>query len=200
MEKILVIVDPLKGFLEKGSLATPEHMQYVPYIVDLISSKNFKKIIILKDEHEVTDVELDYMPMHCMAGDEESEIIPEIMAALNKCGYVDFESASYDLMFDDELEAIYNYEIFCKNDYSPRVSYDMYFTALGMMQNQYDSAHIVGFVGSVCVYNAVQDFSNMGFKVAVHEEAIGDIPAEIGGIPKDILFNHWSKVYGVEVI
>lgn len=80
MSNIVIVVDMLKGFLEKGNLANPGAKWIVPNIVDLLKRKKEQgwNIIFLADNHIKGDLEFQAFPEHCIRGTEETKVIDEL--------------------------------------------------------------------------------------------------------------------------
>ena len=77
---VIIVVDMLKGFLEKGYplYCGSESRIIIPNIVSLLKDKKDAEIIYICDSHEENDREFKMFPRHCVKGSVESEIIDEL--------------------------------------------------------------------------------------------------------------------------
>lgn len=80
IEKLLINVDMVKGFVEKGAMSDtyikhiiPEHIR----LMEKIQEEN-EGIAIIKDTHKENCAEFSKFPMHCLENTEESELIEEL--------------------------------------------------------------------------------------------------------------------------
>ncbi|MFT8312999.1 MAG: isochorismatase family protein [Clostridium sp.] len=74
----IVIVDMVKGFVNKGILSSPRIISIIDTIVNLNEISNGYKKIFFLDEHEENSAELTTYAKHCIKGTEESELIDEL--------------------------------------------------------------------------------------------------------------------------
>lgn len=79
-KEVIIIVDMLKGFLEKGYplYCGSESKIIIPNVVSLLKDKKDAEIIYICDSHEEDDREFKMFPRHCVKGSVESEIIDEL--------------------------------------------------------------------------------------------------------------------------
>ena len=75
---MLVVVDMVKGFCEKGALSSPRCKEIVPEILRLNEQLKGADRIFVRDSHTDGSSEFGYFPPHCVG--EESELIPELAA------------------------------------------------------------------------------------------------------------------------
>lgn len=76
IEKILIIVDMVNGFIKEGNMADPYIMRIVEEqkrLLDLIKTRAF-----IKDTHKENCIEFKRFPVHCLENTSESEIIEEL--------------------------------------------------------------------------------------------------------------------------
>jgi len=82
MANAVIVIDPLKGFLEEGyPLFCGEQARLIiPRISRLLAreQEHGSAILFLCDSHDPDDLEFKMFPPHCVAGTEEAEIIPEL--------------------------------------------------------------------------------------------------------------------------
>ena len=80
MKELLVIVDMVNGFINFGALADKKIDTITPNIVKLIkhAKESGTEIVAFRDCHKITDDEFKDYPPHCLDGDAESELIPQL--------------------------------------------------------------------------------------------------------------------------
>ncbi len=82
----LILVDILKGFLEKGALADQDIARIVPRVVELIeeAKANGQVIVVVGDWHTKASIELDRFGgnIHCEKNKPESELVDAVREAL----------------------------------------------------------------------------------------------------------------------
>ena len=85
IEKMLIVVDMVNGFVKEGAMATPYMEKLIPEIKKLIEYFNSKNegVIFVKESHDKNCSEFDKFPAHCIKGTYEAEIIDEFSSYLN---------------------------------------------------------------------------------------------------------------------
>jgi nicotinamidase-related amidase len=80
LEKLLVVVDMVNGFIKEGNMADPYINHITPRIIELVeeSIKENEGVAFIKDTHEPTSREFKKFPIHCLKGTSESEVIDEL--------------------------------------------------------------------------------------------------------------------------
>ena len=82
MANVVLVVDMLTGFLERGhNLYTGDaSRQIIPNVRTLIEKERDagSEILFICDNHEPDDLEFQMFPVHCVRGTEEAEVIPEL--------------------------------------------------------------------------------------------------------------------------
>lgn len=80
MNKLLVVVDMVNGFVSEGKLADKNINRIVPNIEKLIEEaiRHGDKIVAFVDTHEKGDPEFERFPEHCLRGSRECELVPEL--------------------------------------------------------------------------------------------------------------------------
>ena len=73
---MLVVVDMIKGFCEKGALADPRCKSIAPAVCSLIEALPEADLLFVRDCHTERSTEFAAFPPHCMG--EESELIEEL--------------------------------------------------------------------------------------------------------------------------
>ena len=78
--EVLIVIDMLKGFLDKGPLADPSIRQIIPENVKWIKSflSEDKPVLSFQDAHDVDALEFENYPSHCLKGSVESELVDEL--------------------------------------------------------------------------------------------------------------------------
>ncbi len=76
----LIMVDMIIGFAKKGALSSPRVDLLVPGVVRVLQQAKRLGIpaIAFADAHPEDSVEFLAYPPHCIAGTEESEVVPEL--------------------------------------------------------------------------------------------------------------------------
>lgn len=78
----LVLMDVNNGFLNKGALQSDRVKEILPAVLQL--NESAKKLgidtIAITDAHPENAVEFEIYPPHCLQGEEESQVVAEILA------------------------------------------------------------------------------------------------------------------------
>lgn len=143
MTNVIIVVDMLKGFLEKGKLANPDARWIIPNIVDLVQRKSEEQweMIFVCDNHKKDDLEFLMFPEHCVEGTEETKII-------------------------DELKRYYNVHI-------PKTRYSGFFgTNLESILRKISPTEVivVGIYADICVLYTTADLRNRNYKVTIPKD------------------------------
>lgn len=79
IEKALVVVDMVNGFVKEGNMATPYMKALIPIIEELLQEfeREEEGIIFIKESHDENCAEFNKFPEHCKEGTWEAEIIEE---------------------------------------------------------------------------------------------------------------------------
>lgn len=77
VEKLLIVVDMINGFVREGAMADKYIENIIPEIVKLVEEKEDSTIFI-KDCHEKDAIEFKSYPEHCIKGTSESELVEEL--------------------------------------------------------------------------------------------------------------------------
>ena len=85
IEKMLIVVDMVNGFVKEGAMATPYMEKLIPEIKKLIEYFNSKNegVIFVKESHDEGCSEFDKFPAHCIKGTYEAQIIDEFTKYLD---------------------------------------------------------------------------------------------------------------------
>jgi nicotinamidase-related amidase len=77
----LFSADMVVGFCDSGNLASPRIDALTGPVVDLLTRAHdlgVREFVLLQDTHDPATPEFQAWPVHCVAGTEESETIPEL--------------------------------------------------------------------------------------------------------------------------
>lgn len=79
-ERVLLIVDMVKGFIYKGPLHDIECSKIIPRQKEIIDEvlESGGLVIFVNDAHTKDSTEFLRMPIHVLEGSEEAEIVPEL--------------------------------------------------------------------------------------------------------------------------
>ena len=80
LEKLLVVVDMVNGFIKKGNMADPYINHITPRIIELVKKtlKEEEGVSFIKDTHTEGCSEFNKFPIHCVKGSSEEELIDEL--------------------------------------------------------------------------------------------------------------------------
>lgn len=89
LEKLLVVVDMVNGFVKEGNMADPKIAHIIPEQVRLIEDfiNDDEGIAFIKDNHEPECAEFSKFPAHCVIGTSEADLVDELKD-YEKYGYV----------------------------------------------------------------------------------------------------------------
>lgn len=79
----LIVVDMVNGFARAGALYSPRIAALIPAIAELSTACARRNIpqLAFADTHPENSPEFLSYPPHCLAGSEESQLVPELQAA-----------------------------------------------------------------------------------------------------------------------
>jgi len=170
MERAVIVVDMLRGFLEEGYplYCGAEARKIIPNVQRLLKDMQTEgsAIIYLADNHDPDDKEFQMFPAHCIAGTAEAEVIPELSdypgVVIPKRRYSGF----YDTNLEERLEKI-----------SP------------------DEVVVVGVCTDICVMHTVADLRNRDYPVAIYADCVASFDPEAHAFA----LKHMEKVLGAKV-
>lgn len=146
----ILIIDMLKGFLEKGDLfCGKEARKIIPYVTDLLNSNSGAKVFYLCDNHAENDEEFKMFPPHCIKGTEESEIIEELRP------------------FRGEIIPKTRYSCFFKTSLEKRLS-----------EIKPAKVMVAGVCTNICVLHTVADLRNRDYKVEILKNCVASFDQE----------------------
>ncbi len=147
---VILVVDMLKGFLEKGNLFCGEEARkIIPHVIDLLKSCQREKIIFICDNHDKHDREFQMFPPHCIKGTEESKVIDELYSFNG--GII--PKTRYSGFFNTSLEE-------------------------RLLEIKPDKVVVVGVCTDICVLHTVADLRNRNYKVEVPEKCVASFDQE----------------------
>jgi len=80
LERLLVVVDMVNGFIKKGAMADPYINHITPKLINLIEKtlNEEEGIAFIKDTHNINSSEFKKFSVHCVKGSGEEEVIDEL--------------------------------------------------------------------------------------------------------------------------
>ncbi len=86
VEKVLYNIDMNNGFVNFGAMANPNYNALVPEQLKLIKKmKNEKGIVdFILEGHDKDALEFETYPEHCVLGDKEADLIPQLITEQNE--------------------------------------------------------------------------------------------------------------------
>lgn len=75
-----VVIDMINGFIKSGALCDSRQRELAEPVADFVRRCTARGInaVAFADTHTPQSIELETYPPHCLAGSEESELIPEL--------------------------------------------------------------------------------------------------------------------------
>jgi nicotinamidase/pyrazinamidase len=170
MSNVVIVVDMLKGFLEKGNLANPNARLIIPNITDLLSRKKKQgwMILFLGDEHEKDDPEFDAFPEHCVKRTEETDVINELSEFTTCCNYI--PKTRYSGLFKTCLEFFLEHQ-------------------------KPEEIIVVGLYADICVLYTAAGLRNLDYKVTIPK----DCTLTLAGID-EVIFAHMKNVLKANMV
>lgn len=103
INKILIIVDMVNGFVREGAMADKYIEHIIPEQIKLIDNLNKEtaELIFIKEAHEENSIEFKRYPKHCIKGTKESELVDELKIYENNSKI--FEKNSTSAIFNKDL-------------------------------------------------------------------------------------------------
>lgn len=95
-QKLLIVVDEVKGFITTGSMADNFIEHIIPESKRLVETfcENDNPVIFVKDCHEKSSVEFNRFPEHCIKGSKEAEMVDELIKFESKVIVIEKNSTS----------------------------------------------------------------------------------------------------------
>lgn len=190
MNRILVVVDAVKGFISEGPFANPRTVNKVDNIVSLCELFRCDNIVFLKDCHSNDAIEFNTYIPHCIKGSLECELDDKLV----------------------EFEKLQNAISFKKNSTNGLMNREIrkYFEKLLINKDGYKNLeiHVCGFITEVCVMQFVLSLNSLinelninGVSITVHKNAIDtfDAPGHNADDINEFVFNNF-KQNGIKVV
>ncbi len=107
IEKLLINVDMVNGFVKKGAMADPYIKNVIPEHIKLMEQIQEKKgaIAIIKDTHKENCREFNRYPVHCVEGTEEAQLVEEL-AQFEKDAFVYCKNSTSTIYAPNFIEDI----------------------------------------------------------------------------------------------
>lgn len=85
VKKVLYNIDMNNGFVNFGAMANPKYNELVPEQLKLIEKIREEEGIVdfILEGHDKDALEFETYPKHCILGDKESDLIPELITEQN---------------------------------------------------------------------------------------------------------------------
>ena len=110
MSNVVIVIDMLKGFLEKGYplYCGEAGRRIIPNVQKLLEREIARdsKVLYLCDSHAPDDVEFQKFPPHCIAGTTEAELIPELTPYPGEIIPKTRYSGFFDTLLKERLKAL----------------------------------------------------------------------------------------------
>lgn len=147
MARVIIIVDPTRGFIEKGPIVDKGIKEKVPNMVELVERKTQIgwKVIVVADNHKPDDLEFQRFPVHCIIGTEETKVISELEQFVDEENYI--PKTRYSGFYGTNLEEI-------------------------LKKENPDEVIVIGAWTDICVLFTIADLCNRDYNVAVPKDCI----------------------------
>lgn len=144
MKDLLVVVDMVNGFVERGALADKNIGKITPTILNMIQDAKDSgfELLAFKDCHTIGDEEFNIYPVHCLKGSTESDFIPEIKQ-IARC---------FDYIIDKNTT----------NGFDTKEFRDL------ISKNRYNNIFVCGCCTDICVQNFVESLAKYFEKNNLH--------------------------------
>ena len=171
MSNAVIVIDMLKGFLEKGNplYCGEAARRIIPNIQKLLEREVAKgsRVIYLCDNHAPDDLEFEMFPPHCVAGTPEAELIPELTKypgeMMSKTRYSGF----FDTLLEERLEAL-----------------------------QPEKLTVCGVCTDICILHTVADARSRNYEVEVPVDCV----ASFDLMGHKFALEHMEKVLGAKLV
>jgi nicotinamidase-related amidase len=80
LEKLLIVVDMVNGFVREGVMSSKNIEHIIPRIEQLVKKAKEREegVVFIKDTHNPDSLEFKKFPPHCLKGTSESELVSEL--------------------------------------------------------------------------------------------------------------------------
>lgn len=171
MSDVILVVDMIRGFLEKGYplYIGKQATSIIPNVQGLLEKEIAlgSKIFFICDNHDPNDLEFKMFPPHCITGTPEAEVIGKL--------------------------AKYPGEIIPKNRYSA-----FFNTKLEdrLKQLKPDKLIVCGVLTDICVMHTVADARNRDYNVEVSVDCVASLDEKT----QEFALDHIERVLGARLI
>lgn len=157
--KLLLIVDVIKGFLEKGNMSFTDGKDVVSPIENLVKEfiKNDDMIVTFRDEHNEDSLEFKSYPVHCVKGSEEVDLVDKLAAYSDH--YIDIPKNSTNGVNTKKFQKV-------------------------LLENEFSEVVVVGVCSDICVLQSVLSLVTQFYqydidtKVTVVKDAVETFDSE----------------------
>lgn len=166
MEKAIVVVDEIYGFLPGGALACEHSLEAVAATKALLEKKPGIPALFICDHHPANHCSFVEQggpwPPHCIAGTREGEIHEDLLPFVQ-------EELTFFKGCDPAVEQYSGFE----GRNAAGQSLAEVLQLLGT-----EVVYVVGIATEYCVRNTAEDLLKAGFKVTILEDCLGWVDAE----------------------
>lgn len=170
MTNAVLVIDMLRGFLEKGyPLYCGDKARYIiPNVQKLIEQELMlgSKVFFICDHHTPDDLEFRMFPPHCIKGTAEAEVIPELAKYPGEV----IPKRRYSAFFDTPLEK-------------------------RLKRLKPEKVIICGVCTDICVLHTVADARNRDYEVEVPVDCV----ASFDEAAHNFVLEHMKKVLGARL-
>jgi nicotinamidase-related amidase len=189
--------DMVVGFCDRGSLASPRVDAISPTVADVFQRAHdlgVRHFVLAQDTHNPNTPEFDSWPVHCLAGTEESETIPELKALPFADRFTIIKKNSLHLALGTEFDPWLHAHPDLRTAIVVGNCTDLCVYQLAMHLRLHHNAHNISGLSVIVPANAVQTF---------------DLPPEaagaIGAMPHPGDFFHQTFLYhmalnGIQIV
>lgn len=143
----IIVADPVRGFLEEGHplYCGPGARRIIPSIQHLLEEQlpQGAKVFFICDSHRPDDPEFTMFPPHCVAGTQETEVVPELAEYPAEIIPKSHYSAFFDTTLAEKLQALHPAKLI-----------------------------VCGVCTDICVLHTVADARNRGYEVEVPADCV----------------------------
>ena len=129
VRKVLYNIDMNNGFVNFGAMANPKYNDLVPEQLRLIEKVRNEGGIVnfILEGHDENALEFQTYPRHCVLGDKEADLIPELITEQNKPNtytfYKNCINGMLNLDVQEQLKRLRYLRILFRYSSSHRISY-----------------------------------------------------------------------------
>ena len=171
MATTVLVVDMLRGFLEKGHplYCGDASRRIIPNVQRLLEQELSKgsKVFFICDNHAPDDAEFQIFPPHCIAGTEEAQVIPELSEFTGEF----IPKNRYSGFFESALEG-------------------------KLKELNPEKLIICGVCTDICVLHTVADARNRGYTVEVPTDCVASMDQNA----HRFALQHMERIFGAKLI